>query len=194
MKINEATFDLVRKWEGFKARAYYCPAGVLTIGFGTTNRAQLPGVRITEGLEITRAQGEEWLRAGLEKFGASIRPLITAPINENEFGAFVSLAYNIGIGGFRGSSALRHFNAGDKAKAAAAIKLWNKATVNGKRQVLRGLVNRREEEVALFLKPVVSQPLASKPVVNHKDPIRERQSPLAALFAAFAALFKRNDK
>jgi lysozyme len=206
MQINEATFDLVRKWEGFKARAYYCPANVLTIGFGTTNRAQLPGVRITEGMEITRAQGEEWLRMGLEKFGASIRPLITAPINENEFGAFVSLAYNIGVGGFRGSSALRHFNAGDKAKAAAAIKLWNKATVNGKRQVLRGLVNRREEEVALFLRPVVSQPLASKPVVDHKDPIRERQNPvvnrqpapsanpIAALFAAFAALFKRNDK
>jgi lysozyme len=157
-------------------------------------------------MEITRAQGEEWLRMGLEKFGASIRPLITAPINENEFGAFVSLAYNIGVGGFRGSSALRHFNAGDKAKAAAAIKLWNKATVNGKRQVLRGLVNRREEEVALFLTPVFSQPLTSKPVVVHKDPIRERQNPvakrqpaprenpIAALFAAFLALFKRSDK
>lgn len=153
MKINQATVDLVKRWEGFKAKAYFCPAGVLTVGYGTTNRAGLAGVHITPQTVVTEEQAEEWLRLGLDKFAAQIRPHIIVPINANEFGAFVSLAYNIGPAGFRGSSALRHFNAGDKAAAAAAIRLWNKATVNGRRAVLQGLVNRREDEVALFLRP-----------------------------------------
>jgi lysozyme len=156
--INQATVDLVKKWEGFKSKAYICPAGVLTAGYGTTNRAGIPSVNITRDTVVTEAQAEQWLRIGLDKFAAKIRPAITAPINENEFGAFVSLAYNIGPAAFLGSSALRHFNAGDKAKAAAAIKLWNKATVNGKRQVLRGLVARRDDEVALFNAPVSAAP------------------------------------
>lgn len=156
MKINQATIDLVKKWEGFKAKAYICPAGVLTIGYGTTNRAGISGVSVAPNMVITQTKAEEWLRLGLDKFADQIRPSITAPINENEFGAFVSLAYNIGPSAFKNSSALRHFNVGDKAKAASAIKLWNKATVNGKRQVLQGLVNRRNEEVELFLSPATS--------------------------------------
>ena len=162
MKINQATVDLVKRWEGFKAEAYLCPASVWTIGYGTTSRAGI-GVTVTRGMRTTEAQAEQWLRMGLEKFAAQIRPAITAPINENEFGAFVSLAYNIGPSAFRGSSALRHFNAGDKASAAAAIKLWDKATINGKPQVLRGLVNRREDEVMLFQTPVTSNPVAANP-------------------------------
>ena len=169
MIINQATIDLVKKWEGFKPEAYLCPANVWTIGYGTTSRAGI-GVNVTRGMRTTPAEAEQWLRMGLEKFAAQIRPAITAPINENEFGAFLSLAYNIGPSGFRGSSALRHFNAGDKTKAAAAIKLWNKATVNGKRQVLRGLVNRREDEVRLFQTPVANQ-----------NPVKTESNGLAAL-------------
>jgi lysozyme len=126
---------------------------------------------------------------GLEKFAAQIRPAITAPINENEFGAFLSLAYNIGPGAFRGSSALRHFNAGDKAKAAAAIKLWQKETVDGVLRVSQGLVNRREAEVRLFLTPVVSQPLTTKSFDVSETPVRERQTLWGAIFALLARIF-----
>ena len=150
MKINQATVDLVKKWEGFKPEAYLCPANVWTIGYGTTSRANI-GVRVKPGMKTNEQEATHWLMLGLEKFGQQISGAITADINENEFGAFVSLAYNIGPSAFRKSSALRHFNNGDKAKAAEAIRLWNKATVNGKRQVLRGLINRREDEVKLFL-------------------------------------------
>jgi lysozyme len=152
MNINQATIDLVKRWEGFRAEAYLCPAGVWTIGYGITAGAGI-GVNPKPGDRVTREQADQHLRAALDRFARQIRPLITAPINDNEFGAFLSLAYNIGVGGFGRSSALRHFNAGDKAKAAAAIKLWNKATVGGKRQVLQGLVNRRAEEVVLFQTP-----------------------------------------
>jgi len=184
MQINQATVDLVKRWEGFKAKAYICPAGVLTVGYGTTNRAGIPGVKITPETVVTESQAERWLRMGLEQFAGKIRPAITAPINENEFGAFLSLAYNIGPGAFIGSSALRHFNAGDKRKAADAIRLWNKATVNGKRRVLKGLVNRREDEVALFLAPVVTKELQLTKDVTKAT--KATKSPWVALFEAVA--------
>lgn len=147
--INKATIDLIKKWEGFRADAYRCPAGKWTIGYGITASSGI-GVDPKPGDRVTREQAEQHLQQALERFASQIESAITAPINENEFGAFLSLAYNIGPGNFIKSSALRHFNAGDKDRAAAAIKLWNKATVDGKKQVLQGLVNRREDEVALF--------------------------------------------
>jgi lysozyme len=154
MKVNAATVDLVKKWEGFKPEAYRCPAGKWTIGYGVTAAAGI-GVDPKPGDRVTQAEAEWQLQKALEKFAAQIRPGIGVPINENEFGAFVSLAYNIGATAFLKSSALRHFNAGDKAKAAASIKLWNKARVDGKLTVLRGLENRREDEVRLFQTPVI---------------------------------------
>jgi lysozyme len=149
MKINRATVDLVKEFEGFSAKAYKCPAGIWTIGYGTTANAGV-GITPKEGMTISKSDAEAYLQAGLEKFADQIEPSITAPVNENEFGAFVSLAYNIGPGAFRKSSALRHFNEGDKAKAASGLLLWNKA--GGK--VLKGLTRRREAERKLFLTPV----------------------------------------
>jgi len=157
MKINNSTVDLVKRWEGFKAKAYICPVGVLTVGYGTTNLAGIPGVNITRTTVVTEAQAEDWLIKGLEQFAKQIRPFIKAPINENEFGAFLSLAYNIGPSAFINSSALRFFNAGDKKQASERIKLWNKGTIKDKKVVLQGLVNRREDEVKLFNTPAKAE-------------------------------------
>jgi lysozyme len=163
--VNKATIELVKKWEGFKATAYLCPANVWTIGYGTTTRAGV-GITVGKGMTITQLEAEYYLEKGLTAFAEKIRPHIAAPINENEFGAFVSLAYNIGPSAFIKSSALRHFNAGDKEKAAAAILLWNKARVNGQLTVMRGLQNRREDEVKLFKTPVATPAsVASQPNV-----------------------------
>jgi lysozyme len=149
MIINKATVDLVKEFEGFEARAYKCPAGVWTIGYGTTAAAGV-GIVPVDGMTITATEAEGYLQDALSKFSNAISMEISAPINENEYGAFVSLAYNIGPGAFKKSSALRHFNAGNKAAAADAMLLWNKA--GGK--VLAGLVRRRAAERALFLTPV----------------------------------------
>jgi lysozyme len=149
MNINQATIDMVKEFEGFRAKAYKCPAGVWTIGYGTTAAADV-GITPSDGMTISRSDAEKYLHAALAKFADQITPAITAPINGNEFGAFVSLAYNIGPGAFKKSSAFRSFNAGDKEGAAKAILLWNKA--GGK--VLNGLTRRREAERKLFLTPV----------------------------------------
>lgn len=147
--INQATVNLIKEFEGFRARAYKCPAGVWTIGYGTT-AAAFVGLDPKEGMKITEAEAEKYLHTALHKFSSAIAESIRKPINDNEFGAFLSLAYNIGSGAFKKSSALRYFNAGDKAKAADAILLWNKA--GGK--TLSGLTRRRAAERALFLTPI----------------------------------------
>lgn len=147
--INRAAENLIKDFEKCKLKAYLCPAGVWTIGWGTTAAANV-GITPCEGMVITQAEADKYFNLTIEKFIAEIKPAIKRPINENEHGAFVSLAYNIGAPRFKESSALRYFNAGDTKKAADAILLWNKA--GGK--VLKGLIRRREVERTLFLTPV----------------------------------------
>jgi lysozyme len=147
--INSASSALIKDYEKCKLKAYRCPAGIWTIGWGTTAEAGV-GVKPNYGMVITQAQADHYFNLTIEKFLSEMRPFIKKPINDNELGAFVSLAYNIGTPKFNKSSALRFFNAGDKTRAADAILLWNKA--DGK--LSNGLVRRRASERALFLTPV----------------------------------------
>lgn len=176
--INAAAIALIKEFEGFRASAYRDSAGVWTIGYGTTAAAGL-GIAPDKGMTITEAQAEAYLMAGVDKFAKQIRPLIQRPATANEFGAMVSLAYNIGPTAFAKSSVLRKFNAGDIKGAAEAFALWNKA--GGK--VLAGLKRRRAAEAALFLTV---------------EPNEEKAAPapgwLATIIAALAAVFGRKAK
>lgn len=154
MTVNQATIDLIKRWEGCKLKAYKCPAGVWTVGYGLTSRAGF--IEVGPNTTLTQEEADWYLERVVSDFAEKIRPMITAPITENQFGAFVSLAYNIGVGAFQKSSALRRFNAGDLTKVPDAMRMWRKA--NGK--VVQGLVNRRESEIKLFLTPVVEKPAA----------------------------------
>ena len=146
MRTNQATVDLVKEFEGLELHAYRDPVGVVTIGYGYTNNAGFgPGVKM--GDVWTEEQAENMLWKGLEVFANEIRPLLKREATENQFGAMLSLAYNIGTGAFSKSTCLKRFNAGDLEGAAEALTWFNKA--GGK--VLRGLVRRREAERALFL-------------------------------------------
>lgn len=146
MNINKATIDLIKEFEGLRLTAYQDSVGVWTIGYGTTAAAGV-GIAPKAGMTITEQQAEQYLRLGVEKFADQIAPKFTRAPTENEFGACVSLAYNIGPAGFAKSSVLRKHNAGDKAGAAASFALWNKA---GGR-VLAGLTRRRAAEAKLYL-------------------------------------------
>ena len=139
MKTNAAGLDLIKRFEGVKLRAYRCPAGVWTIGVGSTK-----GVH--EGMVITQAEADERLRDDLQDAEDAIERLVTVPLNENEHAALVSLVFNIGAGAFSHSTLLRLLNGHERIAAAAQFKRWNKA---GKR-VLSGLVKRRAAESALF--------------------------------------------
>ena len=152
MIVTPVARRLVADFEGFRSRAYLCPAGVWTIGYGFTK-----GVK--PGDVITREHADARLGAELEHFAAGVRRLLTLPATPNQFGAMVSLAFNIGLAGFGRSSVLRLHNAGDFAGAARAFALWNKA--GG--QVLAGLVRRRAAEAALYLTP---EPVVVVPTVE----------------------------
>lgn len=151
MKINARGLKLIRRFEGFRAAAYRDAVGVWTIGYGHTSRAGAP--RVGPGMKITRAQGEKILARDVEKFAAQIRPLIKVPLNENQFSALVSFAYNVGVGGFRGSSVLRVVNRRRFDLVPQRLSLWVKA---GGR-VLPGLVRRRAAEGVLFSRPAGRQ-------------------------------------
>lgn len=149
MKINQASVDLVKEFEGLRLTAYQDFVGVWTIGYGTTAAAGV-GITPAKGMTITQAQAEMYLKRGLEKFAKQIEPNIKRAVNENQFSAMVSLAYNIGPGAFNKSTLLKRLNAGDVQGAADQFLVWNKA--GGK--VLAGLTRRRKAERELFLRPV----------------------------------------
>lgn len=145
-EIDPRAVDLIKEFEGFRADAYLDPAGIPTIGYGTTSRADV-GIVPRLGMSISQEDAEKYLKRALVKFADQIRPAILPAPTPAEFGAFLSLAYNIGPEAFKRSSVLRHFNAGDKQASADAFRLWNRA---GGRK-LNGLVRRREAERSLFL-------------------------------------------
>lgn len=148
--VNQATVDLIKRNEGCRLHAYPDPAtggDPWTIGYGHT------GADVSPGVAIDLAKAEELLRADLAKFEEGVDDLIdeNAVTSDNEFGAMVSLAYNVGLGNFGKSSVLRYHNAGQPVAAANAFLLWNKAAG----RVMAGLERRRHEEATLYMKPDV---------------------------------------
>jgi len=120
---------------------------VPTIGWGNTEWPD--GRRVSmDDPPITQAEADALFLVFLNRFADKVFALIPGKAAPKHAAAFISLAYNIGTGakGFGGSSALRKFNAGDLAGAAASIELWNKA--GG--QVVKGLQRRRRAERLLF--------------------------------------------
>lgn len=145
-EINAEGYELIKEFEGLRLTAYLCPAGVWTIGYGHTKD-------VRQGQVITEARADELLDKDLDWAEACVEK--NAPdANANEHAAMVSLVFNIGAAGFEKSTVLRLFKKGDKAGAARAFRMWNKATVGGKLTELPGLTRRRLAEESLFLKPV----------------------------------------
>jgi lysozyme len=149
MPICKQAVDLVRFAEcvGGKPdlKAYRCPAGVWTIGFGHTGRD------VKDGMTCTVAQAYAWLAADLDSAARAVDNLVTVPLSANQRGALASFVFNLGPNALRGSTLRRKLNAGDYAGAAAEFKKWVKATVDGRVVTLDGLVTRRAAEAALFL-------------------------------------------
>lgn len=153
LRTTAAGIAIIKEFEGFVGKAYLCPAGVWTIGYGHTSAAGAPAV--VKGQLINRQRAEEILRNDIDRFEDQVEALIAkAKVNvtyPHEFDAMVSLAFNIGVGAFAKSTVLKRYLRGDKAGAADAFLAWNKATVKGVKKVLPGLNRRRQAERALFL-------------------------------------------
>ena len=149
LKTSPAGLAIIKKFEGFRAKPYRCPAGVATIGYGSTYYADGKPVKLTDA-PITEAQAQELLQATLAKYEACVNGAVKMPINQNQFDALVSFTYNVGCSAFRNSTLLRLLNQGYEPQAAAQFNRW---TLGGGK-VLAGLVSRRAAERALFVSKV----------------------------------------
>jgi lysozyme len=138
---NEAGKDIIRQSEGLRLKAYLCPAGKLTIGYGHT------GPDVKTGMTITEEDANTLLSRDLVAAEKAIGGAVSVTITDNQFSALVSFVFNLGAGNFCGSTLLKKLNANDVFGAADEFLRWNK--VNG--QVLAGLTRRREAERTLFL-------------------------------------------
>ncbi len=144
--INDEGLAKIRQFEGLRTKAYKCPAGVWTIGYGHTSAAGAPAV--TSGMVISTLAAEEILKKDLEKFEAAVTRMVKASLTDNQFAALVSFVYNVGEGAFAKSTLLKKLNAGQYAAVPSELAKWVKA---GKK-TLPGLVNRRAAEAGLWAK------------------------------------------
>lgn len=141
--INKQGLDLIKHFEALKLEAYQDSVGIWTIGWGHTSGQD---GTVYEGQVITQEEAEVLLKKDLMHFEARVKELVSVPINENQFSALVSFAFNVGIGNLKSSTLLKHLNTQDEFNASKEFVKWSKA--GGTR--LKGLVRRRVSERNLF--------------------------------------------
>lgn len=139
MKTSDRGIELIKRHEGFRSRAYLCPAGVWTIGYGHTG-----GVK--SGDVVTEAQADVFLRADLNTAERAVNSQML-DVNQNQFDALVSFVFNVGGGNFASSTLLKivRNHPGD-LRIKAEFNRW----IYAKSRVLPGLVLRRREEADLY--------------------------------------------
>ena len=149
-KIGPNGLALIKQFEGFKSKAYLCPANVPTIGYGSTRYAD--GRKVTlKDPDITKEQGEQLLLKTLSTYEEAVDDFCIDTITQNQFDALVSFAYNLGPAALKGSTLLKLINANPNnvVPIAQNFNKW----VNGGGKVLPGLVKRRAAEAELFFRP-----------------------------------------
>lgn len=186
--VNRETIEHVKRWEGLKLTAYPDPGSKngepWTIGYGHTSDGFM---KVARGLSITVQQAEAALEFDLNETAAKVDELVKVELSDNQFGALVSFAFNVGLAAFARSTLLKKLNKGDLAAVPGELARWNKN--DGK--VMKGLVNRRAAEAGLWAKGeyvsskgMKAEPQA-KPIVD-KETVSWGAGILATLSAVFA--------
>ena len=140
MDALELLMRLIKRFEGCRLKAYYCPAGVLTCGWGSTGRDILPNTVWTQEYADRR------LIRDANAFLHATR-LLCPQLNDSQLAAIADFAYNLGIGRLKASTLKKRLNEGNMELAAKELKKW----VYGKGKKLPGLIKRRQAEVELLL-------------------------------------------
>ncbi len=168
-RISPEGIKEMQAMESVEPYVYTCQAGHQTIGVGhkitahelETGLLLIDGnaVRWIDGLSTEQIDG--LMRADLAAAEQTVESCVTVPLTDNQFAALVSLCFNIGSQAFRDSSVVRVLNRGEYHLVPGMMRLWNKITVRvvdvdgikRVKKVSKGLVNRREAEIRLWLKP-----------------------------------------
>lgn len=191
--VSASGINLVKRFEGLHKvgqdgiiRAYRCPAGRWTVGYGHTK-----GVR--SGVQGDEAQCEQWLQEDLNVAGQAINRHVRVPLSQAQYDALASFIFNVGEGNFASSTLLKKLNKGLYDEVPAQILRWNKATVDGVLTELRGLTRRRTAEAALFSMdaPLASEggdPMIQKPVPTATKPLTKSKTIAGAGVAGLATV------
>lgn len=150
MKVNQISskgLNLIQRFEGLSLKPYKCPAGLWTIGYGSTFYAN--GKKVSQfDAPISQAEATDLLLETLKHYEHSVDSFCRDDINQNQFDALVSFCYNVGAGSLKGSTLLKkvNVNPSDPTIPAEFMK-WNK----GGGKVLKGLTERRKAEADLYV-------------------------------------------
>jgi len=145
MKLLKEGINILHEFEALRLEAYLCPAGVPTIGWGNTYYEN--GAKVKLGDVITKKRADELFANIVDYFSREVLKSLKVKLNDYQFSALVSFAYNVGIRAFRNSTLLRLVNANpNDAGISYQFKRWNKS----RGRVLRGLTRRRKAEIELY--------------------------------------------
>jgi len=145
MKASDKAIALIKHFEGCKLTAYRCPANVCTIGYGATTYES--GLKIKDGDAITQERAEELLLFHLKKYEQGVDDVVKVTLNQNQFDALISFAYNLGIGNFEKSRLLMRINHNpDDIWIEREFEKWCYA----KGVHMAGLYRRRKSEWGLY--------------------------------------------
>jgi len=149
-RVSKAAIDLVKSFEGLRLKPYLDAVGIPTIGYGTIMYPDGKKVSLSDP-EISEAKSIEYLEYEINQKASAVEKMTSVALNDNEFDALVSFAYNVGVGALQKSTLLKFLNASqDRVAVADQFLRWNKA--GGKE--LPGLTRRRQAERSLFLNPM----------------------------------------
>ena len=141
MKLDESGYSELHKREGLRTKPYLDTKGVPTISLGVTYYPNGRKVTMKDRI-LTLSEANELGKITADRFASEVTTLIKSKVNQNQFNALVSIAYNIGINGFRTSSFLKLVNKNpNDPKIKEAIMLWTKN---------KELIGRRKSEVSHY--------------------------------------------
>ena len=156
MKLNEEGYLIIANFEGLRLTPYLCSAGVPTIGYGSTFYPS--GIKVTmRDKAITKETALWMLKTTADMFAKDVDKLVTSTVNQNQFNALVSFAFNLGSDidadnipeGLGDSNLLKKVNANpNEPTIAKEFMKW----VNAGGRHNKGLIKRRTEEVKIYFK------------------------------------------
>lgn len=139
--------NLIKDFEGFSATPYQ-DGQFLSVGYGHN------GPEVQEGQEITKEEAEKLLEKDLRTARQAVDELVQVPLTPKQKAALVSLVYNVGVGAFKKSKALKELNKGNILNFLEEAFDDEQGFVMFEGKVNRGLVNRRKKERKVFLEGV----------------------------------------
>ncbi len=144
--MTKQGIDFIKGFEKLELKAYKCPAGIWTIGYGHTQG-------VCQGQEITKEEAERLFASDIAKFETAVRNLtVGVKLSDVQVDALVSLAFNIGLSAFKSSTLLKKVkaNPNDREVISEEWKKWKYITIKGKKVVSNGLVRRRSKEIDMY--------------------------------------------